>query len=138
MQSSSWVPGADAHRHFSSANIPFGIVSHAHGATPRVATAIGDHVLDLLILAEAGHFDDAELGFDVRAVFGSPTLNAFAALPLGQRRATRAFLQDCLAATTAHGVALSRNGDLVASALLPAAAVVTHLPFAIGGSTQCH
>jgi len=49
--------------HFSLKNIPFGIFSSQNDSTPRPATAIGDFVLDLSILATTGAFSNVS-GFD--------------------------------------------------------------------------
>jgi hypothetical protein len=42
--------------HFSIKNIPFGIFSTSSDSTPRPATAIGEFVLDLSVLAKEGAF----------------------------------------------------------------------------------
>ena len=49
--------------HFSIKNIPFGIFSSSDNSTPRPATAIGEFVLDLSVLAQAGAFNNVS-GFD--------------------------------------------------------------------------
>lgn len=49
--------------HFSIKNIPFGIFSSKNNPTPRPATAIGDFVLDLSVLAKEGAFGKIP-GFD--------------------------------------------------------------------------
>ena len=49
--------------HFSIKNIPFGIFSTKGDSTPRPATAIGDFVLDLSVLAKEGVFSKVA-GFD--------------------------------------------------------------------------
>jgi fumarylacetoacetase len=49
--------------HFSIKNIPFGIFSSHNDSTPRPATAIGDFVLDLSVLAKEGAFSKIP-GFD--------------------------------------------------------------------------
>jgi fumarylacetoacetase len=49
--------------HFSIKNIPFGIFSSKNNPTPRPATAIGDFVLDLSVLATEGAFSKIP-GFD--------------------------------------------------------------------------
>ena len=40
--------------HFPIQNLPFGIFSTAADAAPRVGVAIGDQILDLAAVAEAG------------------------------------------------------------------------------------
>jgi hypothetical protein len=49
--------------HFSIKNIPFGIFSTKSDSTPRPATAIGEFVLDLSVLAKEGAFSQVS-GFD--------------------------------------------------------------------------
>lgn len=49
--------------HFSIKNIPFGIFSSRNDSTPRPATAIGEFVLDLSVLAKEGAFSKIS-GFD--------------------------------------------------------------------------
>lgn len=102
----SWIeipPDSD----FSLANVPFGICSFPSSSsssatpsaatlspcTPRCCTAIGNHVVDLHLLAEAGLLDDLIMtsasrsdenccgdiitNFHPRIVFSQPTLNEF-------------------------------------------------------------
>jgi len=52
----SYIPVSKG-SHFSIKNIPFGIFSSSNNPTPRPATAIGDFVVDLSVLAQAGAFD---------------------------------------------------------------------------------
>ena len=74
---SSWVPGADGSQ-FPIQNLPYGIFSHARsGRSARPGVAIGDAVLDLCELSNAGLLDG--LGFAAESVFSEPTLNAFMA-----------------------------------------------------------
>lgn len=54
----SWVPVA-ADSHFPIQNLPYGAYAHETGEE-RVCVAIGDHVLDLLELAEAGLLEGFE------------------------------------------------------------------------------
>src|SRR5579862_6698812 len=58
----SYIPVAKD-SHFSLKNIPFGIFSSKDNSTPRPATAIGEFVLDLSILAKEGAFNNVS-GFD--------------------------------------------------------------------------
>lgn len=55
----SWVP-VPAGSHFPIQNLPFGMFLHPETAEERVCVAIGEHVLDLLELAEEGLLE----GFD--------------------------------------------------------------------------
>ena len=58
----SYIP-VSKESHFSIKNIPFGIFSTKNDSTPRPATAIGDFVLDLSVLAKQGAFNKIS-GFD--------------------------------------------------------------------------
>lgn len=70
---------------FPLQNIPFGVVK-PRGGEPRCATRIGDHVIDLSMLAEFDYFYD--LGIDV-SVFYESTLNYFMDLGKETWRAVR-------------------------------------------------
>ncbi|KAK4133694.1 Fumarylacetoacetase [Trichocladium antarcticum] len=134
--SSSWVdidPASD----FSLANIPFGIISTAEDQTPRVAVAIGSHVLDLKALAANANLAALFPGIDgLTPALSSPSLNAFAQLGRPVHRQVRAALQDLLATNTQHSALLRDNAALRQRALLPQTAVQMHLPMEIGDYTD--
>lgn len=74
----SWI-SIPADSDFSLRNIPFGVFSDPPlKARPRCCTAIGNHVVDLSVLAEAGLLDVPD--FSPR-VFSNETLNDFVAYP---------------------------------------------------------
>ena len=54
---SSWVGGAEPGSDFPVQNLPLGIFSEAKGLR-RPGVAIGDYILDLAALADAGFFDE--------------------------------------------------------------------------------
>jgi len=87
-------PGSD----FPLENLPFGIFK-PHGGPPRVGVALGDYVVDLAVLEEAGHFRLPE--FLDETVFARKTLNQFLTLGRPAWRKTREILQALLAAETA-------------------------------------
>ena len=74
------------HSDFSIHNIPFGIFSTAERSA-RVGVAIGDHILDLVAVAELGVFK-----FDT-TVLSQSTLNAFIALGKGVTSRVRTNIQ---------------------------------------------
>ncbi|KAG0006795.1 hypothetical protein BGZ65_003537 [Modicella reniformis] len=118
---------------FSIHNIPFGIISTAGKPTPRVATRIGDHAVDLSVLAEAGLFSDVQ-GLDKHLnVFSECFLNEFMSLSKPVWTATRKHIQKLLSASEAT---LRDNEALRQKAILPISSVKTHLPVNIGDYTD--
>ena len=116
--------------HFPIQNLPFGIFKPAQGAA-RVGVAIGDFVLDLSVLEEAGHFRSAE--FQGRAVFGGDALNAFLALGRPAWRKAREIIQNLLSSDTAT---LRDDSPLRARAFHPRGEVTMQLPARIGDYTD--
>lgn len=124
----SWVVSAnDGQTHFPLQNLPYGVFSADNGA-PRVGVAIGDQVLDLSVLDDAGLLPAATKG-----AFAAPNLNRFIALGKPVWTETRARLTALL---SADDQALAGNADLRAKALLPMAGVALHLPVEIPGYTD--
>lgn len=78
--------------HFPIQNLPTGIFS-TPGTAPRAGVAIGDFVVDLLVLHQAGAFNG--LGFD-SSVFGESTLNSFMEMDRAAWRAARGRVQQLL------------------------------------------
>ena len=93
--------------------------------------AIGDLVLDLAALEEAGYF--RTLHFGERAIFARDSLNAFLALGRPVWRRTREILQHLLAADTAT---LRDDEALRARAFHRQAEVTMQLPARIGDYTD--
>ena len=67
----SWVDSANGHADFPIQNLPFGLFSPANEA-PRAGVAIGDRIVELEALAEAGLIQEAPR--DLRDVLGMPAL----------------------------------------------------------------
>lgn len=125
---SSWVTSAnDGLTHFPLQNLPYGVFSTASGA-PRVGVAIGDQVVDLAALDEAGLLPVAAKG-----AFAQASLNRFIALGKPVWSETRARLRALLSADDAL---LSANATLRSKALLPMSTVTLHLPVEIPGYTD--
>jgi len=82
-QASSWIDGADDHADFPVQNLPLGVFSLA-GGRPRIGMAIGDFVLDLTAIADAGLLPDG-----VRDCLAATTLNRLFARPCSDRVALR-------------------------------------------------
>jgi fumarylacetoacetase len=106
---------------FTLDNIPFGVISTSNDASPRCATAIGDHAIDLHVLIKHGIFQDQS----VAEALSQPNLNTFAALPAQSRTAAREAI-----------IAASQDGNIPASCLHKLADVKNHLPVAIGDYTD--
>ncbi|MEP9384245.1 fumarylacetoacetase [Nocardioides sp. KR10-350] len=94
---------------FGPANLPYGVYSVA-GSTPRIATRVGDSVVDLgLLLGTYGE----------DAVLAGPTLNAFMAQGYGRWVEVRARLQEAVA------------GEVPDDAVHALGEVTLHLPFEV-------
>jgi fumarylacetoacetase len=125
----SWIASAnEASSPFPIQNLPFGIFSTSTQLTPRVGVAIGDQVLDLAVLADAGL-----LGSIDRNALASRTLNTFIGLGKPVWRETRQRLQALL---SADDPALRDNTALRQQTLVPMAQARMHLPLDIPGYTD--
>ncbi len=117
---------------FPIENLPYGVFERPGHPDPRAGVAIGDQVLDLACLWDAGLFTDLEVG---RApVFAAANLNAFMALGRGAARTLRQRLQALLAPEGASS--LRHRPDLAAAALVPVGQARLLLPAAIGDYTD--
>ncbi|MEH7117371.1 fumarylacetoacetase [Neobacillus vireti] len=76
--------------HFPIQNLPYGIFQIS-GGSPCVGTAIGEYVLDLSLIDEAGLLNGT--GVEGKNIFSSPTLNSFMALGHSVWSAVRSKLQ---------------------------------------------
>jgi len=120
---------------FPIQNLPYGIFTPASGGPPRVGVAIGDQVLDLSILEEAGCFRGPELAG--RRVFTQPALNAFMALGEAAWSEARARLIELLREDARPGAGeLRDNPALREAALRPMSGLRLHLPARIGDYTD--
>ena len=79
--------------HFSLENLPFGVFKPRDGDA-RIGVALGDYVVDLAALQEAGHFPDLK----DRQVFARDSLNEFLALGRSAWKKVREILQELLSA----------------------------------------
>jgi fumarylacetoacetase len=119
----SWVDGADDHPEFPVQNLPLGIFSQDGGGR-RGGVAIGDWVLDLagialLLDGEASEAARLATSETLNALFAEGNAKAGAL-----RRGVFSLLTD------------ESRRDMVLPALIPAADVELHLPFAIGDYTD--
>lgn len=113
--------------HFPLENLPFGIFKPSEGPA-RAGIALGDYVVDLAALEEAGHFRD--LG---RQLFGRDSLNEFLALGRPAWRKVREILQKLLSAETST---LRDDAKLRERVFHRQSDVVMQLPVKIGNYTD--
>lgn len=127
----SWLQAAnDPACDFPIQNLPFGIFSDARNSARRAGVAIGDAIVDLAALADAGMLT-LEAG---RAeVFSQPVLNAFIALGRDAWRSVRTQLSTLFDARTAR---LRDDVELRARVLVSQAEATLHLPLDIPGYTD--
>jgi fumarylacetoacetase len=116
--------------HFPIQNLPFGIFSTEAERRPRAGVAIGDRVLDLAVLEQAGLLSAGSRG---SRVFDRPSLNAFMALERTVWRDTRASVSELLRDDAPR---LRDDPDLRSRALVPMTEALLHLPVEIGGYTD--
>src|SRR6476659_5260972 len=120
--------------HFPIQNLPYGVFSPRSGLeanTPRVGVAIGDMVLDLSVIEDAGFFKGRQLRG--RKVFSMPSLNEFMGLGRPAWSEARATIQDLLSFDNAT---LRDNDALRGFALIPMSDVQMHMPAEIGDYTD--
>lgn len=125
----SWVevkPGSD----FPIQNLPFGIFRTAE-KTERAGVAIGEYILDLLVVAESGLLD--EIPWPFKAVFSEKTLNSFIALGKHTTREVRERISELLNADNGE---LRDNEELKAQALVKQSDAEMLLPIHIPNYTD--
>ncbi|KAG0694289.1 fumarylacetoacetase [Suillus ampliporus] len=124
MASQSIIP-IPADSPFSLANIPFGIFS-------TQSQAIGEHILDLKVLALEGIFTNCEVAFS-SDVFTHTTLNAFAALGRRTTSGVRIYIQSLFSQSSSP---LHSNPSLLERCIVKQREATMHLPFDIGDFTD--
>ena len=124
----SWID-VPAQSDFPIQNIPFGIFSTADRAA-RPCTRIGDTVIDLSVLADAGMLND--LSIDL-ASFKAPVLNPLLRYGKQGTRTLRGRLSDLF---NSNNGTLRDDAATRAKACLSLASVTLHLPVHIGDYTD--
>jgi fumarylacetoacetase len=114
--------------HFPLANLPFGVFKPGEAAA-RVGVALGEYVVDLSVLGEAGQFRDLQS----RELFSQDSLNGFLALGRPAWRRVREILQKILSAETPT---LRDDKKLRERVFHRQADVVMQLPAKIGNYTD--
>jgi fumarylacetoacetase len=117
--------------HFPIQNLPYGVFQPRAGGPPRIGVAIGDWIVDLAALFDAGALNLPTLGG--KHVFHQPRLNDFMALGRPAWRETRAALTRLL---SAGEPTLRDNTALCERVLVPMADAVLLLPAEIGDYTD--
>ncbi len=118
----SWVESANGHADFPIQNLPLGVFSVAGGGA-RIGIAIGDEILDVRGMGEAGLLDDRW-----PAPLMRPTLNEWFEHGPAEARALRRLLSDLLSAEAQRSA--------VEPYLVAQADATMHLPCAIGDYTD--
>jgi fumarylacetoacetase len=116
---------------FSIHNLPYGVFRPSAGASPRIGVAIGDRVVDLAVLVDAGLLSGGALGDG--GVLRQAKLNSFMAAGRGVWTDARSRLTRLLGAEEA---ALRDNARLRDAALHRRDAVQLELPAEIGDYTD--
>lgn len=124
----SWI-AVSSDSDFPIQNIPFGIFKTAD-KSPRLATIIGDTVIDLDVLAQAGFFDAINID---KAVFAQTYINDFMATGKEVTRAVRACLSELFEKSN---TTLAGNTAVMAQALHHVKEVELLLPVKIGDYTD--
>ncbi|NLP61581.1 fumarylacetoacetase [Paraburkholderia sacchari] len=136
-QRKSWVESAnDAACDFPIQNLPFGVFSTASQERARVGVAIGDSVVDLAVLHEAGLLRVPAGSSGAENVFARAALNDFIALGRDAWRSVRVQLSSLLARDTTSGVTLRDDAGLRQRAFVKLADAKLHLPVEIPGYTD--
>ncbi len=126
----SWI-SIPANSDFPLENIPFGIITTEDNGFPRVATIIGDTVIDLSQLNAMGAFEEIENIDDF--AFDSDTLNDFIAQGKTVTNAVRHRIQDLF---SINDSTLQNNAAVEDDVLYSLDKVQMHLPLAIGDYTD--
>ncbi len=116
--------------HFPIQNLPYGVFRPGAGRPPRVGVALGESVVDLAVLDEAGVLPE---GVGGRGFFARSSLNAFLAAGRPVWRATRRALMDLLRSDAPR---LRDDPGLREVAVLPRSRVEMLLPAEVGDYTD--
>lgn len=126
----SFVP-VDADGHFPLQNLPYGAFRPDPSAAARIGVAIGDRVLDLAALTDAGLLDGTAAA--AARAFHAPVLNPFLALGAPAWSAARSRIADLL---TEGNPGWVDDPRLASPALLNRASVALSLPVDVGDYTD--
>lgn len=117
--------------HFPIQNLPYGVCRPVDGGEIFICTAIGEYVVDLAELEQAGVFDGPRL--DGKRVFSERTLNKFMAMGRAAWLEARTTISNLL---SADEPTLRDNESLKEQVLIPRHEVEMLLPVSIGDYTD--
>ena len=117
--------------HFPIQNLPYGVARADSEPQPFICTAVGDSVVNLRKLEEAGIFDGPEL--DGKQVFNGRTLNRFMSMDRPAWLEARTVISNLL---SAEEPTLRDNETLREAVLIPMEEVEMMMPVAIGDYTD--
>jgi fumarylacetoacetase len=123
----SFIP-VDPESDFPIQNLPYGVFSTFDDSAPRVGVAIGEFVLDLSKLEQAGMFDLGQA-----SVFDTPSINKFMSLGPSAWSKTRSRISRLLSHDNPE---LRDNEALGKLALIPQSRAKMHLPLSVSGFTD--
>lgn len=124
----SWI-AVSADSDFPIQNIPFGICQ-PEGKAPRVATIIGDSVIDLAALAQEGYFSSIDID---QKVLEQNYLNDFIALGKTTTSAVRTCISELF---RADNTTLAGNSEALAKVLYHVEDVKLLMPVKVGDYTD--
>jgi fumarylacetoacetase len=119
--------------HFPIQNLPYGVFRPRSGGAPRIGTAIGEYVLDLSVLEEAGYLRHVHGYSTGQRVFNHASLNSFMSLGKKAWHEVRTDIQRLL---SSDEPALRDNIGLRDEALVLQTDVELLLPVEIGDYTD--
>ena len=125
----SWVDVPSGHN-FPIQNLPFGIFSTSDRSA-RPGVAIGDNVLDLRALSEAGFLEG--LGFD-KSDFSASTLNPI----INKGKAATSALRNRVSELLRSDSAELRDSEHASTCLVSMSDVDMHMPVEVGDYTDCY
>ena len=125
----SWVDVPSGHN-FPIQNLPFGIFSTSDRSA-RPGVAIGDNVLDLRALSEAGFLEG--LGFD-KSDFSTSTLNPI----INKGKAATSALRNRVSELLRSDSAELRDSEHASTCLVSMSDVDMHMPVEVGDYTDCY
>ena len=125
----SWIDVPSGHI-FPIQNLPFGIFSTSDRSA-RPGVAIGDNVLDLQTLSEAGFFDS--LGFN-KSDFSASTLNPI----INKGKAATSALRNRISELLRSDSAELKDSYHASRCLVAMGDVEMHMPVKVGDYTDCY